>query len=145
MILGVHGKMVALRVLRKALGSAHHTGMPSRSNRKSQCSRRAWCSWITNVLSLPGSSGPAAVTGSGVRAAERLRRYGATCQPYVVCTAPHRGKPRYPPPKPNHYVLDICTALIRAEAFLTDERLRVALLTTEEIPSAAARACMCVT
>lgn len=43
-ILGVHGKTVALRVLRKALASAHHTGMPRRSNRKSQCSRRAGCS-----------------------------------------------------------------------------------------------------
>jgi hypothetical protein len=29
-------------------GTAHDASTPSRSSRTSQCSRRAWCSWMTN-------------------------------------------------------------------------------------------------
>src|SRR5215208_5910089 len=57
------------------LGTAHDASTPSRSSRRSQCSRRAWCSWMTKRLrsSLPGR--PA---GSGVSAKSRLRLYSSS-------------------------------------------------------------------
>src|SRR5215212_7446301 len=57
------------------LGTAHDASTPSRSSRRSQCSRRAWCSWMTKRLrsSLPGL--PA---GSGVSAKSRLRLYSSS-------------------------------------------------------------------
>src|SRR5438132_8940439 len=59
------------------LGTAHETPTPSFSSRKSQCSRRAWCSWTTNrgaLVSLRGTLAP----GSGVRLKSRLASYSAS-------------------------------------------------------------------
>src|SRR5438132_7656351 len=59
------------------LGTAHETPTPSFSSRKSQCSRRAWCSWTTNrgaLVSLWGTLAP----GSGVRLKSRLASYSAS-------------------------------------------------------------------
>src|SRR3954451_8916085 len=58
------------------LGTANDTSTPSRSSRRSQCSRRAWCSWITKPCS-PVSRGwsPA---GSGVSLKSRLRSYSSS-------------------------------------------------------------------
>src|SRR5438105_6374228 len=59
------------------LGTAHETPTPSRSRRKSQCRRRAWCSWTTNrgaLVSLRGTLAP----GSGVRLKSRLASYSAS-------------------------------------------------------------------
>src|SRR5438105_14096541 len=59
------------------LGTAHDTPTPSFSSRKSQCSRRAWCSWTTNrgaLVSLRGTLAP----GSGVRLKSRLASYSAS-------------------------------------------------------------------
>ena len=56
------------------LGSAQETSTPSRSSRKSQCSRRAWCSWMTKELPSAGQVDAASGTGSGVLAASRLDR-----------------------------------------------------------------------
>src|SRR5256885_5394410 len=56
------------------LGTAHDTPTPSFSSRKSQCRRRAWCSWTTNrgaLVSLRGTLAP----GSGVRLKSRLASY----------------------------------------------------------------------
>ena len=57
-------------------GSAHDTSTPSCSRRKSQCSREAWCSWMTNDLPPdPSGAGGVAGTGSGVLLASRFDRY----------------------------------------------------------------------
>src|SRR5438067_7615871 len=59
------------------LGTAHETPTPSFSSRKSQCNRRAWCSWTTNrgaLVSLRGTLAP----GSGVRLKSRLASYAAS-------------------------------------------------------------------
>src|SRR5438309_9693203 len=59
------------------LGTAHETPTPSFSSRKSQCSRRAWCSWTTNrgaLVSLWGTLAP----GAGVRLKSRLASYSAS-------------------------------------------------------------------
>src|SRR5438874_3512400 len=59
------------------LGIAHDTPTPSFSSRKSQCSRRAWCSWTTNrgaLVSLRGTLAP----GSGVFLKSRLASYSAS-------------------------------------------------------------------
>src|SRR5437016_13279021 len=59
------------------LGTAHDTPTPSFSSRKSQCSRRAWCSWTTNrgaLVSLRGTLAP----GSGVRLKSRFASYSAS-------------------------------------------------------------------
>src|SRR5436853_7808182 len=59
------------------LGTAHDTPTPSFSSRKSQCSRRAWCSWTTKrgaLVSLRGTLAP----GSGVRLKSRLASYSAS-------------------------------------------------------------------
>src|SRR5256885_6116142 len=59
------------------LGTAHETPTPSFSSRKSQCRRRAWCSWTTNrgaLVSLRGTLAP----GSGVRLKSRLASYSAS-------------------------------------------------------------------
>src|SRR6476661_4548258 len=66
-------------------GTAQLFRTPSRSSRRSQCTRSpvrprgVWCSWTTNVSSLPtGSALPAAGTGSAVRAGSRFARYSAS-------------------------------------------------------------------
>src|SRR3989440_13070944 len=59
------------------LATAHDAPAPSVSRRKSQCSRRAWCSWTTNrgaLVSLRGTLAP----GSGVRLKSRLASYSAS-------------------------------------------------------------------
>src|SRR5438270_13900755 len=59
------------------LGTAHDTPTPSFSSRKSQCSRRAWCSWTTNrgaLVSLRGTLAPR----SGVRLKSRFASYSAS-------------------------------------------------------------------
>src|SRR5438552_6126672 len=59
------------------LGTAHDTPTPSFSSRKSQCRRRAWCSWTTNrgaLVSLRGTLAP----GSGVRLKSLLASYSAS-------------------------------------------------------------------
>ena len=38
------------------LGTAHEASTPSRSRRRSQCSRRAWCSWTTKRAVAPWAS-----------------------------------------------------------------------------------------
>src|SRR5687767_6798660 len=72
-------------------GTAQLFRTPSRSSRRSQCTRSpvlprgVWCSWTTKVSSLPsGSALPAGGTGSAVRAGSRLARYsasGSCCRP----------------------------------------------------------------
>jgi membrane-bound metal-dependent hydrolase YbcI (DUF457 family) len=59
-----------------AAGMWQETSTPSRSRRKSQCRRRAWCSWTTKLPAFPASAAAASAagTGSGVRVASRLRR-----------------------------------------------------------------------
>src|SRR5688500_15727718 len=66
-------------------GTAQLFRTPSRSSRRSQCTRSpvrprgVWCSCTTNVSSFPtGRSLPAAGTGSAVRAGSRLARYSAS-------------------------------------------------------------------
>ena len=60
-------------------GTAHEASTPSRSSRTSQCSRRAWCSWMTKRWPEPsGATGSSAGIGSGVRRASRLRRYSSS-------------------------------------------------------------------
>src|SRR3954471_167652 len=69
-------------------GTAQLLSTPSRSSRRSQCTRSAaprarprgvWCSWTTNVSSFPAGSGcPVGGTGSAVRAGSRLARYSAS-------------------------------------------------------------------
>src|SRR3954453_9288383 len=66
-------------------GTAQLFRTPSRSSRRSQCTRSpvrprgVWCSWTTKVSSLPsGSTLPAGGTGSAVRAGSRLARYSAS-------------------------------------------------------------------
>src|SRR5690348_7508328 len=66
-------------------GTAQLFRTPSRSSRRSQCTRSpvrprgVWCSWTTKVSSSPSGSGcPADGTGSAVRAGSRLRRYSAS-------------------------------------------------------------------
>src|SRR3984885_2779901 len=60
-------------------GSAQETSPPPRSSRKSQCSRRAWCSCTTKMPACPPvPSGSPSGTGSGVRAGSRLPRYSAS-------------------------------------------------------------------
>src|SRR5829696_8321257 len=72
-------------------GTAQLFRTPSRSRRRSQCTRSpvrprgVWCSWTTNVSSSPtGRLVPAGGTGSAVRAGSRLARYsasGSCCRP----------------------------------------------------------------
>src|SRR3954452_25394110 len=66
-------------------GTAQLFRTPSRSSRRSQCTRSpvrprgVWCSWTTKVSSLPsGSALPEGGTGSAVRAGSRLARYSAS-------------------------------------------------------------------
>src|SRR3954469_23276417 len=66
-------------------GTAQLFRTPSRSSRRSQCTRSpvrprgVWCSWTTKVSSLPcGNALPAAGTGSAVRRGSRLARYSAS-------------------------------------------------------------------
>src|SRR3954454_5403928 len=69
-------------------GTAQLLSTPSRSSRRSQCTRSAapgarsrgvWCSWTTKVSWFPAGSGcPAGGTGSAVRAGSRLARYSAS-------------------------------------------------------------------
>src|SRR5918995_75857 len=54
-------------------GTAHDSSTPSCSRRRSQCRRRAWCSWITNRPPGSPSSGPP--VGSGVASKSRFARY----------------------------------------------------------------------
>src|SRR3712207_801883 len=57
-----------------ALGMANETSTPSRSRRRSQCRRVAWCSWMTKRP--PSSpSGTSEGRGSGVAPALRFLRY----------------------------------------------------------------------
>src|SRR5215210_3851625 len=67
------------------LGTAQLFRTPSRSSRRSQCTRSpvrprgVWCSWTTKVSSAPrGSGDPASGTGSAVRRGSRLARYSAS-------------------------------------------------------------------
>src|SRR4051812_34995748 len=69
-------------------GTAQLFRTPSRSSRRSQCTRSpvrprgVWCSWTTNVSSFPAGSGlPAAGTGSAVLRGSRLARYSASGSP----------------------------------------------------------------
>src|SRR5215218_1188685 len=69
-------------------GTAQLFRTPSRSRRRSQCTRSpvcprgVWCSWTTKVSSLPaGSSLPSAGTGSAVFRGSRLARYSASGSP----------------------------------------------------------------
>src|SRR3989440_12225991 len=59
------------------LGSAHDASTPSRSSRRSQWRRRAWCSWTTKrgAPSAPGGapSGPGRSSSSGSGVAEKSR------------------------------------------------------------------------
>ena len=62
------------------LGSAHETSTPSRSSRKSQCRRRAWCSWTTNracrdLACRRGRRLGPSPAGSGVAVKSRLAWY----------------------------------------------------------------------
>src|SRR6266851_1865891 len=59
------------------LGTAHETPTPSFSSRKSQCSRRAWCSWTTNRGARAACLGTRA-PGSGVFLKSRLASYSAS-------------------------------------------------------------------
>src|SRR5260370_463094 len=59
------------------LGTAHETPTPSFSRRKSQCSRRAWCSWTTNRGARAAFLGTRA-PGSGVFLKSRLASYSAS-------------------------------------------------------------------
>src|SRR3954447_20823137 len=66
-------------------GTAQLLRTPSRSSRRSQCTRSpvlprgVWCSWTTNVSSFPaGRVLPAAGTGSAVFRGSRLARYSAS-------------------------------------------------------------------
>src|SRR5438477_248441 len=83
------------------LGTAHETPTPSFSSRKSQCNRRAWCSWTTNrgaLVSLRGTVAP----GSGVRLKSRLASYSASLRATMkrlghgrfLLVNRHRGFPR---------------------------------------------------
>src|SRR5215208_5722867 len=56
-------------------GTAHDASTPSRSSRRSQCRRRAWCSWMTKRLP---SVSPGLPAGSGVSAKSRLRLYSSS-------------------------------------------------------------------
>jgi hypothetical protein len=81
------------------LGTAHETSTPPRSSRTSQCSRLAWCSWMTNVSSLPpGGWLSVDGTGSGVRAASRLRRYSDNPLTVPVCPDYPGSSCRFVPP-----------------------------------------------
>src|SRR5215213_9923533 len=67
------------------LGTAQLFRTPSRSRRRSQCTRSpvrprgVWCSCTTKVSPLPSGSGlPEGGTGSAVRAGSRLARYSAS-------------------------------------------------------------------
>src|SRR5215217_8608916 len=67
------------------LGTAQLFRTPSRSSRRSQCTRSpvrprgVWCSWTTKVSSAPvGSGAPAGGTGSAVRPGSRFARYSAS-------------------------------------------------------------------
>src|SRR5690349_7514472 len=58
-------------------GTAHETPTPSFSSRRSQCSRRAWCSWTTNrsaLVDLRSTRAP----GSEVFLKSRLASYSAS-------------------------------------------------------------------
>jgi len=46
-VLGPRRRQVLLLRLREPRGNAHEASTPPCSRRKSQCSRRAWCSWMT--------------------------------------------------------------------------------------------------
>ncbi len=64
-------------------GSAQDARAPSRSSRRSQCSRRAWCSWTTNRSPL-ARFGFFPLRGSGVFSNDRFPSYSvsfldATC------------------------------------------------------------------
>src|SRR5687768_16756471 len=54
-------------------GTAHETATPSRSRRRSQCSRVALCSCTTKRL--PGEPAPVPGPGSGVAPKSRFARY----------------------------------------------------------------------
>src|SRR3954463_16535192 len=75
-------------------GTAQLLRTPSRSSRRSQCTRSpvlprgVWCSWTTKVSSFPAGRGlPAAGTGSAVRAGSGLARYSASAS-----SRPPRGR-----------------------------------------------------
>src|SRR3954463_6700215 len=66
-------------------GTAQLFRTPSRSRRRSQCTRSpvrprgVWCSWTTNVSSFPcGRALPGAGTGSAVFRGSRFARYSAS-------------------------------------------------------------------
>ena len=56
-VLGVHREPVLVRVVRDAARKRPRGQRPSCSSRRSQCRRRAWCSWTTKraALSRPGA------------------------------------------------------------------------------------------
>src|SRR5215831_1245940 len=57
-------------------GTAHETRTPSRSRRRSQCRRRAWCCWTTKRRTWEAASSVvASPAGSGVSWKSRLALY----------------------------------------------------------------------
>src|SRR5712692_10621363 len=62
------------------LGTAHDTPTPSFSRRRSQCSRRAWCSWTTKRSAFFARRATFA-PGSGVRLKSLLASYSASLRP----------------------------------------------------------------
>src|SRR5713101_6290288 len=71
-------------------GTAHETPTPSFSNRRSQCSRRAWCSWTTK-RSARGAFFGTRAPGSGVFLKSLLALYSASL---VVATRKRLGHGR---------------------------------------------------
>src|SRR3712207_1666055 len=61
--------------LGSAFGTANETSTPSRSRRRSQCSRVAWCSWTTKRPPSCAPSGASEGSGSGVSPGRRFLRY----------------------------------------------------------------------
>jgi hypothetical protein len=67
-----------------ALGTAKETRTPSRSRRRSQCSRVAWCSWTTNRGAASARGRRAGLAGgSGVAPKSRLASYSASLRAIV--------------------------------------------------------------
>src|SRR6266567_2289886 len=105
------------------LGTAHETPTPSFSSRRSQCSRRAWCSWTTNRGALATFRGTLA-PGSGVRLKSRLASYSAsflaTRKRLLVLSEPHLEA------DPRHRDLGRFERAFCNEAFELGRRIRAA-------------------
>src|SRR5438067_3473566 len=105
------------------LGTAHETPTPSFSSRKSQCNRRAWCSWTTNRGALTALRGTLA-PGSGVRLKSRLASYSAsflaTLKRLLVLCELHLEA------DPSHRDLGRLERAFRNQAFELGRRIRAA-------------------